>query len=54
MAENISLINVLFLVAIALLVLVSGGVIYLTALEWRDRRLLNQNKRNNQRKKSSS
>ncbi len=52
MAENISLINVLFLVAIALLVLVSGGVIYLTALEWRDRRVLDRNKRNeNKRKK---
>ena len=46
MLENISLINVLFLLAIVLLVLVSGGIIYLTALEWRDRRLLNQSKRN--------
>ncbi|AUC59962.1 hypothetical protein AA637_01820 [Cyanobacterium sp. HL-69] len=36
--ESISILNVLFLVAIALLVLVSGGILYLTTLEWRDRR----------------
>ncbi|MEB3173956.1 MAG: hypothetical protein ACK5CA_09215 [Cyanobacteriota bacterium] len=32
------LLNTLFLVALVLLALVSGGILYLTALEWRDRR----------------
>ncbi|MEC4891908.1 MAG: hypothetical protein SAL07_13290 [Oscillatoria sp. PMC 1051.18] len=36
--ETISLLNVLFLAAIALLLVVSGGIAYLTAAEWRDRR----------------
>jgi Na+-transporting NADH:ubiquinone oxidoreductase subunit NqrC len=36
---------VLFLVALVLLVIVSGGIIYLTAVEWRDRRLQDKEKR---------
>ena len=34
--------NVLAIVAAALLVFVSGGVIYLSSVEWRDRRLRQQ------------
>ncbi len=30
--------NWLFLIALALLIFVSGGILYLTAMEWRDRR----------------
>jgi hypothetical protein len=36
--ETTSLFNYLFLSAIGLLVIVSGGILYLTAAEWRDRR----------------
>lgn len=36
--ESISFLNVLFLAAIALLVVVSVGIAYLTTAEWRDRR----------------
>jgi hypothetical protein len=38
--------NILFLVALGMLVLVSGGILYLTTLEWRDRRLQEAEKRN--------
>ncbi|AFY52797.1 hypothetical protein Riv7116_0189 [Rivularia sp. PCC 7116] len=37
--------NILALSALVLLVAVTGGVIYLTLMEWRDRRLLEQEKR---------
>jgi hypothetical protein len=37
--------NVLALSALVLLVAVTGGVIYLTLVEWRDRRLREQEKR---------
>ncbi|MBF2099295.1 MAG: hypothetical protein IGQ88_13115 [Gloeomargaritaceae cyanobacterium C42_A2020_066] len=37
--------NVLFLVALLLLVLVTGGVGYLTWAEWRDRRRQQQDNR---------
>ena len=37
--------NFLVLVAFVLLVTVTGGVAYLTAVEWRDRRRLDQAKR---------
>ncbi|WP_330203263.1 hypothetical protein [Cyanobacterium sp. Dongsha4] len=37
--------NVLFIVALALLVFVSGGILYLTTLEWRDRRRRDRDKR---------
>jgi hypothetical protein len=30
--------NVLFYAALALLLVVSGGILYLTSVEWRDRR----------------
>ncbi|ACK69489.1 conserved hypothetical protein [Gloeothece citriformis PCC 7424] len=43
--ETISLLNVLFIAALALLVLVSGGILYLTTLEWRDRRLQDKDKK---------
>ena len=42
--SSISIINVLFLVALGLLVVVSGGIIYLSAIKWRDRRLQSRDK----------
>lgn len=42
---NISVLDLLFLVAIALLVAISGGVIYLSTVEWRDRRRQSQDKK---------
>ncbi|MGB6297288.1 MAG: hypothetical protein WBF90_14050 [Rivularia sp. (in: cyanobacteria)] len=40
-----SFLNILAISAIVLLVAVTGGVIYLTLIEWRDRRLREQEKR---------
>jgi hypothetical protein len=40
-----SILTVLFFAAIGLLVLVSGGVAYLTAVEWRDRRRQSRDKK---------
>jgi hypothetical protein len=40
-----SILNILALSALVLLVAVTGGVIYLTLMEWRDRRLREQEKR---------
>ncbi|MEG4006727.1 hypothetical protein QUA41_13025 [Microcoleus sp. Pol11C1] len=40
-----SIANILVLVAFVLLVTVTGGVAYLTAVEWRDRRRLDKAKR---------
>ena len=40
-----SFLNILALSALVLLVAVTGGVIYLTLMEWRDRRLQEQEKR---------
>ncbi|WP_256529093.1 hypothetical protein [Limnofasciculus baicalensis] len=40
-----SFVTVLFFAAIALLVLVTGGVAYLTAAEWRDRRRRERDKK---------
>lgn len=37
--------NVLILIAFGLMVTVSGGVLYLTLAEWRDRRRQNEDKR---------
>ncbi len=37
--------NILAISALVLLVAVTGGVIYLTLMEWRDRRLREQEKR---------
>jgi hypothetical protein len=39
------LFNILFIVALAMLVLVSGGIIYLTTVEWRDRRRQDRDKK---------
>lgn len=43
--DSISIINVLFLVALGLLVVVSGGILYLSAVKWRDRRLQSREKK---------
>ncbi|MEB3312119.1 MAG: hypothetical protein VKJ02_17980 [Snowella sp.] len=40
-----TLLTTLFWSALALLILVSGGIIYLTTLEWRDRRRQDQDKK---------
>jgi hypothetical protein len=40
-----SFVTVLFFAAITLLVLVTGGVAYLTAAEWRDRRRRERDKK---------
>jgi hypothetical protein len=40
-----SFVTVLFFAAIGLLALVSGGVLYLTAIEWRDRRRQQRDKK---------
>jgi hypothetical protein len=40
-----SIANVLVLVAFVLLLIVTGGVAYLTAAEWRDRRRLDKARR---------
>ncbi|MGB0561391.1 MAG: hypothetical protein ACPGVO_06255 [Spirulinaceae cyanobacterium] len=42
---NISLLDLLFLAAIALLISISGGVIYLSTIEWRDRRRQSRDKK---------
>lgn len=44
MEGSISVINILFLVALGLLVVLSGGMIYLSAVKWRDRRLQSRDK----------
>jgi hypothetical protein len=44
MVEN-PIVTALFFAAIGLLVLVSGGVAYLTAAEWRDRRRQQRDKK---------
>ncbi|MGL5064941.1 MAG: hypothetical protein ACRC62_33610 [Microcoleus sp.] len=41
-----TVVNILTAVAFLLLVAVTGGVAYLTAVDWRDRRRLNNAKRN--------
>lgn len=42
---EISALNILATLAFLLLIVVSGGVIYLTLAEWRDRRRQEQEKR---------
>ncbi|MFB6276458.1 MAG: hypothetical protein ABEI32_09995 [Halothece sp.] len=37
--------NILFVIAVVLLIFVSGGILYLTALEWRDRRRQSRDKK---------
>jgi uncharacterized membrane protein (DUF373 family) len=36
--DTSSIYNVLFITALALLIVVSSGIVYLTTVEWRDRR----------------
>ncbi|MEA5509354.1 hypothetical protein VB715_06210 [Crocosphaera sp. UHCC 0190] len=43
--ETSTILNILFLTAFALLILVSGGILYLTTVEWRDRRRQDRDKR---------
>ncbi|MGF1540683.1 MAG: hypothetical protein ACFCU5_09570 [Pleurocapsa sp.] len=43
--ETSSLLNTLFLVAVGLLGLVSLGILYLSAAQWRDRRRQDRDKR---------
>lgn len=50
-AESITL-TILATLALGLLIVVTGGVGYLTTLEWRDRRREDQEKRERRRKKS--
>ncbi|MEB3280286.1 MAG: hypothetical protein VKK42_15335 [Lyngbya sp.] len=40
-----SLINVLAIVASVLILVVTGGILYLTAIEWRDRRRQDREKK---------
>lgn len=49
--ETSTILNTLFLVALGLLVVVSGGVLYLTTVEWRDRRRQDRDKRSKNPKK---
>jgi len=42
---EITLLNSLFVVALLLLFVVSGGILYLTTMEWRDRRRQERDKR---------
>ncbi|MEI6380970.1 MAG: hypothetical protein WCO81_08830 [Cyanobacteriota bacterium ELA615] len=42
---EITLLNTLFVVALVLLFVVSGGILYLTTMEWRDRRRQDRDKR---------
>jgi hypothetical protein len=43
--EATPVLNTLFLVALVMLVIVSGGILYLTSLEWRDRRRQDRDKK---------
>lgn len=43
--ESFPVVNLLFIAAIVLLIFVSGGILYLTTLEWRDRRRRDRDKR---------
>ncbi|MEA5520585.1 MAG: hypothetical protein WAN66_17875 [Limnoraphis robusta] len=40
-----SVINILALTASVLMIIVTGGILYLTAMEWRDRRRQEREKR---------
>ena len=43
--ESTTLFNILVTIALVLLIVVSGGVIYLSSLEWSDRRRQENEKR---------
>ncbi|NJK40841.1 MAG: hypothetical protein HC934_04785 [Acaryochloridaceae cyanobacterium SU_2_1] len=45
------ILNVLALVALGMLVVVSGGIVYLTTIEWRDRRRVDREQREAKRKR---
>jgi hypothetical protein len=45
--EATPVLNTLFLAALVMLVVVSGGILYLTSLEWRDRRRQDRDKKMN-------
>jgi hypothetical protein len=45
METSTIILNGLFLLAFILLITVSGGVLYLTSIEWRDRRRRDREKR---------
>ncbi|MGA1621349.1 MAG: hypothetical protein ACO36E_01315 [Synechocystis sp.] len=45
--EATPVLNTLFLVALVMLVVISGGILYLTSLEWRDRRRQDRDKKMN-------
>ncbi len=40
-----SVVNILAFVAMGMMVIVTGGILYLTAIEWRDRRRQDEEKR---------
>ena len=42
---ELSVVNILALVALGMMVIVTGGIAYLTAMEWRDRRRQDREKR---------
>ncbi|ACB53793.1 conserved hypothetical protein [Crocosphaera subtropica ATCC 51142] len=43
--ETSYFLNILFLTGFVLLILVSGGILYLTTVEWRDRRRRDRDKK---------
>ncbi|MBE9168381.1 hypothetical protein IQ238_12955 [Pleurocapsales cyanobacterium LEGE 06147] len=43
--ETDYILNILFPIALGLLILVSGGILYLSSVKWRDRRLQNRERR---------
>jgi hypothetical protein len=43
--EATPVLNTLFLLALVMLVVISGGILYLTSLEWRDRRRQDRDKK---------
>ncbi|WP_173399709.1 hypothetical protein [Xenococcus sp. PCC 7305] len=42
--ETSYIVNILFLVALGLLLVVSSGIVYLSSVKWRDRRRQKQDK----------
>ena len=51
MGIEISPLNVLAVLAMSLMVAVTLGVVYLTTIEWRDRRWLEREKRENRKRR---
>jgi len=48
--ETTPIVTVLFIAALVLLALVSGGILYLTTVEWRDRRRQDRDKKSSKSK----